>query len=222
MKTVNITTIQFPEIQLSPRDAHKLRGYFGNIFKEQSPLLHNHYETGVLRYKYPLVQYKVLGNTPTLVALEEGADLLTALFLKIKEIQIDGKNYPVTNKNITAKKVDIGVDEELFSYEFSTLWMALNQDNHKRFKAASKADQKKMLQKILIGNILSVYKNLELFLNPEQRILATLSTESHHTNFKDQKMLAFTGAFTTNALLPDKIGLGKSVSRGFGSIIKRN
>lgn len=222
MKTVTITTIQFPEIQLSPRDAHKLRGYFGNIFKEQSPLLHNHYETGALRYKYPLVQYKVLGNTPTLVALEEGANLLTALFLKIKEIEIDGKNYPVNNKNITAKKVEIGVDEDLYTYEFSTLWMALNQDNHKRFKTASKADQKKMLQKILIGNILSVYKNLELFLKPEQRILATLNTESHHTNFKDQKMLAFTGSFTTNALLPDKIGLGKSVSRGFGSIVKRN
>ncbi|MDZ7899258.1 MAG: CRISPR-associated endonuclease Cas6 [Arcicella sp.] len=33
-------------------------------------------------------------------------------------------------------------------------------------------------------------------------------------------MMAFGGTFMTNALLPDYIGLGKSVSRGFGSIVK--
>ncbi len=53
---VHIVTIQFPEITLRTRDAHKLRGHLGNLFKEYSPLLHNHYETGELRYRYPLVQ----------------------------------------------------------------------------------------------------------------------------------------------------------------------
>jgi hypothetical protein len=31
-------------------------------------------------------------------------------------------------------------------------------------------------------------------------------------------MLAFAGTFTTNALLPEGIGLGEAVSRGFGTI----
>ena len=74
---IQTVIIQFPEITLKTRDAHKLRGYFGNLFKEYSPLLHNHYETGELRYKYPLVQYKVLDKVPTLVAIKEGAQLLT-------------------------------------------------------------------------------------------------------------------------------------------------
>jgi len=30
--------IRFPEINLRTRDAHKLRGYFGNLFKEKSEL----------------------------------------------------------------------------------------------------------------------------------------------------------------------------------------
>ena len=54
------TIIQFPDIRLQTRDAHKLRGYFGNLFKEQSPLLHNHFQDGSTRYAYPLVQYKVI------------------------------------------------------------------------------------------------------------------------------------------------------------------
>jgi len=38
------------------------------------------------------------------------------------------------------------------------------------------------------------------------------------TQFKNQSMLAFTGTFASNTYLPQYIGLGKSVSRGFGTI----
>ena len=82
MKSIHITTIQFPEIKLQTRDAHKLRGYFGNLFKEHSPLLHNHYENGTFRHRYPLVQYKILNGIPSLVAAEEGAELLTRMCMK--------------------------------------------------------------------------------------------------------------------------------------------
>ena len=58
--SLHLTTIRFPEIALRTRDAHKLRGYFGNLFQEHSPLLHNHWEDGTSRYAYPLVQYKVV------------------------------------------------------------------------------------------------------------------------------------------------------------------
>jgi hypothetical protein len=34
-------------------------------------------------------------------------------------------------------------------------------------------------------------------------------------------MLAFSGSFVCNATLPDYIGLGKAVSRGFGCIVKQ-
>ena len=57
-KPLQLTRIKFPDIQLQTRDAHKLRGYFGNLFQEHSPLLHNHYDSGQLRYRYPLIQYK--------------------------------------------------------------------------------------------------------------------------------------------------------------------
>jgi hypothetical protein len=36
--------------------------------------------------------------------------------------------------------------------------------------------------------------------------------------FKNNAMLAFEAEFTTNSLLPDKIGLGKQTARGFGTI----
>ncbi len=44
--------------------------------------------------------------------------------------------------------------------------------------------------------------------------------EEKRTGFKDNLMTAIGGGFTTNAMLPDWVGLGKSVSRGYGTIQK--
>lgn len=220
MTKINITTIQFPDIKLSTRDAHKLRGYFGQVFMEQSPLLHNHYETGDLRYKYPLVQYKIIDQVPTLLALEEGAGLLVDLFLKIKELNIDGEVIKVLGKNIRNEHVETGYSYQLIKYRFKTLWMALNQTNYSLYLKANEADKKSMLNKILTGNILSLFKGLNIRLLPEQRLMLDASISEKQTLFKNKKMIAFEGTFITNAQLPNYIGLGKSVSRGFGCIEK--
>lgn len=222
MKTILLTKIQFPELELKARDAHKLRGYFGNLFKNNSELLHNHYDTGELRYKYPLVQYKILDKIPTLVAIEEGAELLTKLFLKIRQIDIDGKVYEINSKQIENKKIKSGYTEDLMEYQFQTLWMGLNQNNYKKYLETENTDKQKFLSKILIGNILSFYKNIDLRLEASEKLLANTKLTEKQTKFKDNKMIAFEGSFITNALLPDHIGLGKAVSRGFGSISKIN
>lgn len=218
---LDLTTIKFPEIQLLTRDAHKLRGYFGRIFEKHSPLLHNHYESGELRYRYPLVQYKVLDGIPYLIGLEEGAKLLTELFLKIGEIDINGHVFPVNNKNIETKKVDIGVVPELREYSFRTLWMALNQKNYAEYIALDDKGKVQKLKSILVGNILSFFKNMELRLSDEEKVLVTLDVQARTSKFKGHSMLVFKGDFVSNVALPDLVGIGKSVSRGFGTIQRK-
>lgn len=218
---IQIVTIQFPEISLQTRDAHKLRGYFGNLFKEYSPLLHNHYETGELRYHYPLVQYKVLNRVPMLVALNEGAQLLSQLFLKIRELKIDGKEYRVQSKNIRSEMVEVGYSDDLHEYAFQTLWMGLNQENHKKFiQEGSSEGRQKILNRIIAGNVLSFFKGLDIYLDVGQRLMVICKLEEKSTRFKDKEMMAFSGSFVMNAALPSWVGLGKAVSRGFGTIAK--
>ena len=216
---LQISQIKFPEIKLQTRDAHKLRGYFGNLFKEHSPLLHNHYEDGSFRYKYPVIQYKVIDNTPMLVCIEGGAELLTSLFLKIKELDIDGVIYPINSKNIESLQEEIGYSDQLHSYTFKTLWMALNQTNYPKYqKLNNERDKQAMLNCILVGHILSLFRNCGLELLPDERLMAKVQVQDRTTNFKEQKMIAFTGEFIVNAKLPSGLGLGKAVSRGFGTI----
>lgn len=220
MNQIHITRIRFPEIQLRTRDAHKLRGYFGNLFQEHSPLLHNHYDTGALRYRYPLIQYKVIDKVPMLVGIEEGAELLPQLFLKIKQLDIAGKTYPINTKNIETGKEEVGFTDELKEYQFKTLWMALNQKNHHQYiQSKSKEEKDKLLNRLIIGNILGLYSNIKLQLAPEERLFAKVRVQEKSTKFKGNDMVAFSGNFVVNALLPELIGLGKSVSRGFGTVV---
>jgi len=214
---LNHTIITFPSIPLLTRDAHKLRGYFGNLFKEKSPLLHNHFEDGSARYAYPLVQYKVINKVPMLVGLNEGAELMTELFLKIREIVVDGTDYPVLSKNITQRSFDLSNFKDLHDYRFETLWMALNQKNFESFMRSNAEVRDEILKNILTGNMISFYKGINFTV--EEKILNRIQVSEHQTNFKNISMLAFKGNFTTNAPLPDYIGLGKAVSRGFGTII---
>ncbi len=219
---MHFTRLTFPELRFTPRQAHHLRGYFGRLFQEHSPLLHNHYAGGGLRYGYPLVQYKVIDGVPVLVGAGEGAKLLVDLFLRVRELEIDGKVYPLHNKELDCREVEVGYSESLHRYVFKTLWMPLSQKNYEKYLRLPREHRRPELERLLRGQILSAFKGLGVWLAPEQRILAQVQVRQRSTQFKNQRMLAFAGEMTTNAVLPDWIGLGRAVSRGFGTVERIN
>lgn len=216
MQNIDMTTISFPGITLRMRDGHKLRGFFTNMFKDHSALLHNHEANGKCCYRYPLVQYKVLRGLPMLIGLGAGAHILEDLYDKIDHLNIQGIIYPVSQKMIDTRKVSAGLTECLHRYQFQTLWMALNQENFLRFSTKDKATRQRMLIKILTGNILNFLRAFQVFADRE--VLAMPQVSDRKTQFKDTRMLAFNGGFAANVLLPEGIGLGKSVARGFGTV----
>jgi len=136
-------------------------------------------------------------------------------------LELDGLSYPIHSKNIQHSEEQIGFSEELQTYRFETLWMALNQENHRTYiKLASEADKRKMLNSILVGHVLSLLKNMEIILETDQRLMSMTQLQEKSTQFKDNTMVAFIGEFVINAHIPDGLGLGKSVSRGFGTVKK--
>ncbi len=59
-------SLVFNHIRLRADEIHKFRGYVGNVFKKYD-LVHNHdYETGKPIYRYPLIQFKLLGEYPAI------------------------------------------------------------------------------------------------------------------------------------------------------------
>lgn len=214
---MHYTRITFPHIQLSVRDGHKLRGYFGQLFKEHSPLLHNHFEDGSLRYAYPLVQYKVIEKVPHLIGLEEGSQLLTQLFLQIDEIQIEDQRYPVEHKQLQHQEYQLGIGSELYAYRLATPWMGLNQNNYNKYRQLPESEISPFLNRLLRNHLITFLKAMNCSL--DQTLLVQSQLHETRTQFKNQQMSAFVGTFTTNVEVPPGIGIGKSVARGFGSLL---
>lgn len=94
--------------------------------------------------------------------------------------------------------------------------MSSNQKNHKKYITSDELEKRHLLERILIGNCLSFFKSINHYVEEQIQLKGTFKEKS--TKFKGNKMLAFEGIFTANLMLPDYIGLGKSVARGFGTI----
>jgi len=215
---MHLTTLSFPEIKLRQSDGHKLRGYFSKIFGDESDLFHNHNADGSAIYRYPRIQFKVIEQVPYLIGLDDGAALLVERFMQIKELKLDDRTYTLNQKNIKSLDLSLGLIEDLISYKFLSPWMALNQKNHTAYLTMDTVQQAELLKRILTSNMLSYMKAFGCLV--ESKVLVQHSLNTITTQFKNQTMVAFKGQFTTNALLPDFIGLGKSVARGYGAIKK--
>jgi len=70
---------------------------------------------------------------------------------------------------------------------------------------------------LLTGHILAFFKGVGYW--EEERVMVELlELQAVQAKFKEQPMVMFKGGFVTNARLPEYIGLGKSVARGFGAV----
>lgn len=213
-------TLMFGSVPLKPNQIHKFRGFVGNLFREHD-IVHNHdRETGKNIYRYPLIQFKLIGHVPAIVSItEEAVALFGEIFMKLDRIGIDGLEIPIHEKDLKIEEVPFGFSDETFMYNLTSPWLGLNQKNYETYqKSATEESRKDLLRRTLTGNILSMCKSLGHRLNPEETLKTDLRVKEMTVTLKGQKMLGFTGTFKTNFVIPDHLGLGKSVSRGFGMV----
>ena len=207
---------------LPQRYGHKLRGFFANNFSEV--LFHNHKDNGEYRYGYPLIQYKIINGTPVITGLEDGAKLISQNFLDIEELILADQKYIDPEMQLKVNELELKVYSDLntpkYKYELMTPWIGLNQSNYQKYKSEIQSKPKKIqdnfLSKIMIGNILSFAKGIDWWIEDEIEVVSDF--ERINIKFKNKDMIGFVGEFYSNIKLPDKIGLGKSTTRGFGTI----
>ncbi|WP_408956096.1 CRISPR-associated endonuclease Cas6 [Natroniella sp. ANB-PHB2] len=212
------------EEELSLNYGHKLRGFFANQFEDI--LFHHHKEDGGYRYAYPLIQYKIISGKPTVIGLEEGAELIIENFLDIDRLLLGDKEFinPEGRLEVRDEELEVITDLEMlkFKYSFYSPWLGLNQKNYKRYsreiKKASPDKQRDFFKRILIGNILAFAKGVNWYVEENIKLIPDL--EAIEVKFKNQRMIGFVGDFYSNASLPEYIGLGNSTARGFGTLLK--
>ncbi len=208
------------ERPLRSGEAPALRGFFGRKFEDEV-LMHNHGPNDELIYQYPKIQFKIVDSIAYLLGINEGADLLETLWLAIDQTKIGEQELKVLDAQFDWENQNIEVVTAMIEYQFVNPWLALNQKNFQEYSEnESRSYRIDKLNRTLIGNILSFCKSMGIFL--QDRIEADCSKlTSFNTTLKGQSMIGFVGTFQTSIILPDLLGLGKSVSRGFGTLLRK-
>ncbi len=219
VKTLKVGRVSFPELKIGAGKIHKVRGYFSDRFR-QYDLLHNHQQdSDKFYYRYPAIQFK---KDRRLMIVAFGSDAISVLkkvFLAAEEVDIEGTRLDIRSKEIDVEEVSMGEDGERYVYRFISPWLALNQKNHSEYQTLElPEDKQRKLNGILINNIISFCKFAGYTIEDTLEVKSRFShTEA---NLKGYTHTAITGQFMVNILLPDYLGLGKSSSRGYGSIMK--
>ena len=193
-----------------------VRGFIATFFKDE--LLANR-NNDKLRYQSSLVQYKIIQGKIFLTAMEQGIDLLREVN-NLKFLRINGEKIYIEDISYLEGEQYIGEVESDINYKFLTPWIPLNQENYQRYISANEEDQKlEILKKILVGNIISFCKSFDYHIN-NKICVHKLAVIPGISKVKNNKMTSFTGEFSINFLLPQYWGIGRSSSKGYGTVIQ--
>jgi hypothetical protein len=198
--------------KFTQRDSEKLRGCFLSLHRDNS-LFHNHGENSESIYRMPLIQYKVLNNQFCVVGLSEASRLIIEEFLKMKTLNIDGKEIKIQSAELQYFEEEMFVDNELHKYKFRTMWLPITQRNFQDYKNGTLE-----LNTVLRNNILTNFKGFQI--QATEKIMVSGEYRERTVQLKNKNMLGFYGEFVSNALLPELVGIGQRRAIGFGDVIR--
>lgn len=182
-------------------------------------LFHNHISDNKYLYSYPKIQYKIIRGRPAILCLNEGIDEIHYFFRKASwDLNLNERYYKVKIKKLSINQYNMQVWDTVFRYSIIN-WRALNQENYELYKSLIDEEEKQeLLEKILIGNILSFAKGINWTIEKDIKLKIERIHKIKTLLVKKVKTICFDVDFITNVFLPNYIGLGKNVTFGFGLV----
>jgi hypothetical protein len=199
-----------------PFSPYDLRAFFIFIYKH--PALKPFLDGSLRRkYSYPRVQFKVLSGIPCVVGVEEGVEPVHKALHHLREFRIKGKVIPVKRREVREFSMEFTPQGTLLHYRFLTPWMGLNEQYFSQYKYLYGRERQKFLARMLAKNILFLFKDFGY--NVNSRLVCRLILHSLNPKiYPDLPVGVFYGAFETNFPIPNFIGLGNWVTKGYGTI----
>ena len=195
-------------------DARRLRGAISHVM--QRPEFHNHLGQK-LNYVEPLIRYVASSGRLSAVGICNGAMLLKEL-PRFQSLRLGQTDVDVHRQTTTPSRVEVGAVEKSIHYRFASECLPLNQENHNCWRRLDQSEKSELMRRILIGNILSFAKGIGMSVTARLQADCELVPVGFRTLKPGVRLLGFTGEFSVNFKLPPMWGLGKSTSRGFGTV----
>lgn len=203
--------------------ASSVRQYFAD--KYQHPLFHNHYPDGksIYRSKGAPFQFKTINNEVFILALNEGVDFAGSFQWPETIIIPLGRREVLVELELSSKTTKQASFQQsnLQCYRNISPYIALTQDKYKSYTSLPENERRKAIEKGLTNHILTAAKWCSIKVN--HRIQTKLIQMREGVPIKIKDALFFTPfdvMFECNTDVPDYIGIGKFVSRGYGTVVK--
>lgn len=218
MNQTRITTALFRN-RISDDEIPFFRGAMIRLSGDDA-LFHNHNGDG-FNYSYPLVQYKKVKGCVVVVGINQGSELLSCLLGNRGKffLQIGNQEKEMEIAMLYSDTVAITCDvSSEYTYSIGR-WLPLNSENYRAYQQKESLVKRiSMLEKILVGNILSFAKGVGIYFE-HPVVCHFLQLESTGLiRYKDVELMSFSGKFRCNVRLPEGIGLGKLASLNHGVI----
>ena len=198
------------------KTAYQVKGVFMKQYPNSPviPMLDGRYRD---KFLYPRVQVKILNEQIYLIGIKDGADPVLDMT----------KDFELLNfGNITFNILDVDIEEnidqfkhvnQLLRYRFVSPWIALSKNTQNRYKFLKNKDRIAFLNRLLGQNIVFLAREMSVDLN--DKVYTKLNLNSLFPKpVNENNWGSFSGEFQTNFVLPNYIGLGNGITRGYGAI----
>ena len=195
---------------------YQVKGVFMRQYPDEPiiPMLDGSYRD---RFLYPRVQVKILNEQIYIIGIHEGVDPVLSVAEKFEMFDFGNITFEVQDCDIENVDQQFIPSSRLVRYRFITPWVALNHMTGGKYRFLTNQEKPSYLNRLLGQNI--IFLANELGINLEDNIYTKVKVSSLFPRPVDEnKWGAFMGEFKTNFVLPNYIGVGNGITRGFGTI----
>ncbi|MEE8437061.1 MAG: CRISPR-associated endonuclease Cas6 [Candidatus Neomarinimicrobiota bacterium] len=183
--------------------------------EEIVPLLDGTYRE---KFLYPRVQVKILNEQIYIVGVGAGVKPIKLLAKKLESMDFGNITFQVLDLDIEESSDRFQPVDKLIRYRFVTPWVALNQTTGSRYRFLNNVDRINFLNRLLGQNI--VFMAREMGMELDENIFTKVTLSSLFPRPVDENNWgAFEGEFRANFILPNYLGIGNGITRGYGTIL---
>ena len=213
IKSVVVRVITNKPVRKTP---YQVKGVFMRQYPDEDiiPMLDGSYRD---RYLYPRVQVKILNEQIYLIGIHEGVDSVMSLYEKLESLDFGNITFDIEDCDVETANNQFTPSNQLVHYRFITPWVALNHLTGGKYKFLTNQEKPSYLNKLLGQNIIFLANEVGISLKDD--VLTKVKVSSLFPKpVDDNKWGAFMGEFKTNFILPNYIGVGNGITRGFGTV----
>lgn len=207
-------------LYLEPRDplrfsCDELRLFLNKKLAAYSALCLN--DTAGFIHRYPVLQCKQVKGDLIVTGISQGATCLCQLARNQGELGAGESSCRITARDPAIRVEPFGVVDGMTTYQFLTPWRALNQQNAKFFyDLKGKPARDAFMRNLLAAQLHTLGKSLDCAITLPVKCEAKVRFRRERID--RENVMVFLGKFRTNLSIPDFLGIGQSISKGYGTI----